>query len=120
MKKTLAAVLFTISATIVVPSAMAGDENFGLSPEACIESVSYFMSGRLYDSRSARINLNGNPYRVTVDMRGGGRTTAWAQNVRIKSRLPSGSWSNYQPYTVIFKDGRAIALESEVRRMTAI
>lgn len=120
MKKILAVVFFTFSAAVSLPVATANEGSFGLSPEACIESVSYFMSDRLHDSRSARVSLDGTPYRVMVDLRGGRQVSAWAQDVHIKSRLPSGSWSNYQPYTVIFKNGRAIALESEVRGITLI
>lgn len=120
MKSTLAAALFAVTASAIAPAAIANTDVFGLSPEACAESVSYFMVDRLYDSRSARVSLTGEPYRVMVDLRDGQQVTAWAQNVHIKSRLPSGSWSNQQPFTVIFKNGQAIALESEVRGMTPV
>lgn len=101
-------------------SATASEDSFGLSPEACEESVTHLMNDRLFDPRSARVRLDGEPYAVTVEMRGKSNVAAWAVDVRVKSRLPSGSWSGYMPYTVIFQDGVAVALESDVQRVTRV
>ena len=120
MKKLLTAAGVSLLVMTATPGLVAGDDVFGLSPAACEESVAYFMEDRLYDSRSARIELDGDPYKVSVDLRGGQKVDAWAQDVLVKSRLPSGSWSNYQPYTVIFQNGQAVALESDVSDMTVI
>jgi len=120
MKKLLSAAGISILVITTTPGLIAGDDVFGLTPAACEESVAYFLEDRLFDSRAARIELNGDPYKVTVDLRGGNEVDAWAQDVRVKSRLPSGSWSNYQPYTVIFQNGQAVALESDVADVTAV
>ena len=120
MRKFLAAAAFAATAAFSAAPATAQYDSFGLSPEACIDSVAYFLEDRLYDSRAARIELDSAPYRVMVEFRGGYETQAWAVDVLVKSRLPTGSWSNYQPYTVIFRDGEAIALESDVWDMRLI
>ncbi len=93
------------------PLAFAGG-SFELSPVAYKQAAEDYMSGRLSDPRSARYNLAGDPYRVQINMRGSD-VEAWAVDIRVKSRLPNGSWSNYQRYTVIFRGGNAVALKSD-------
>ncbi len=118
MKKTIVSLAFIAMSLNIAPVVGANDAGFDLSPSACKEVVSDFMDTRLTDSRSARVQLDSDPYKVMVDMRSADDIPAWAVDILVKSRLPSGSWSNYQPYTVIFQDGKAVALESEVVGVT--
>jgi len=120
MKKTLASIVIGVMVLGIAPLSSAFEGDFGLSPSACKAVVADYMDTRLIDPRSARVQLNGDPYQVLVNMRTGGVIEAWAVDVRVKSRLPSGSWSNYQPYTVIFQEGRAVALEDDVARLTRV
>ena len=120
MKRYVMAIAASTALMGAAMSATAADDGFGLSPAACEEAVSYFLDDRLYDSRSARVQLSGDPYRVVVNMRSGDVATVWAVDVHVKSRLPSGSWSNYQPYTVIFHNGMAVGLESDFRNVTPV
>lgn len=100
------------------PFAFAGDI-FELSPVAYQQAAEDYMSERLTDPRSARYNLAGDPYKVQVDMRSG-EAEAWAVDILVKSRLPNGSWSNYQRYTVIFQDGTAVALKSDLAKVVRV
>lgn len=100
-------------------TSIAGDNTFGLSPEKCHETISTYLQERLWDPRAARVRLDGEPYAVEVQMRGD-EATAWAQDVYLKSRLPSGSWSNYQPYTIIFQNGVAVALGSDLSKVERV
>ncbi len=120
MKKTLATLALTIMTLGIVPSIGAFEGTFDLSPSACEEVVAQYMDTRLDDPRSARVQLSSEPYKIMVDMRSTSDIPAWAVDVRVKSRLPSGSWSNYQPYTVIFQGDKAVALESDVARVTRV
>ncbi|MEM9495240.1 MAG: hypothetical protein AAGA09_04500 [Pseudomonadota bacterium] len=114
MRKTLAAAAFGLGALIAAPVASADDAIFELAPGACEDAIAIYMSERLTDPRAARYRMTSDPYRVLVNMRGDREVSAWAVDVRVKSRLPSGSWSGYQPYTVIFQNGQAVALESDL------
>jgi hypothetical protein len=120
MKRLLVAMVFSVAAVGVTQGAIAGGGEFSLTPAASKEAVASYLGDRLYDPRSARVQLSGEAYRVIVDMRGGREVELWAIDVLVKSRLPSGSWSNYQPYTVIFQSGRAVALESDFSDVTPI
>ena len=120
MKRILTAAAFSILALGANPGVMAGSDSFGLSPAACEDAVARYMDNRLSDPRSARIRVTGDPYKVMVSTRGRSDISAWAVDVLVKSRLPTGSWSGYQPYTVIFKNGRVIALERDLRDVVRV
>jgi len=120
MKKVLLSLAISVMALGVSPSIGAFEGTFDLSPSACKEVVSHYMSKRLTDPRSAKVQLKGEPYKVRVDMRSAENIPAWAVDVKVKSRLPNGSWSNYQPYTVLFQKGQAVALKGDVADITRI
>ena len=120
MRKLLGALAITVFAFAGPTGAFAGDDQFGLSPAACEEAVVHYLDDRLYDPRSARVQLSSDPYKVQVAMRGAKEASAWAVDILVKSRLPTGSWSGYQSYTVIFQNGAPVALESDFQSVTAI
>ena len=78
------------------------------------------MEKRLSDPRAAKVQLDSDPYKVMVDLRAEEDIPAWAVDIRVKSRLPNGSWSNFQPYTVLFQNGEAVALKSDVADVTRL
>ncbi len=103
------------AACTIVAGAIASD--FGSAPNDFeAQTVDYF-SDRLTDPRSARFEFTSEPYQVFADLRGYEGVPCWAVDVRVKSRMPNGTFGGYVPYTVLFLDGEAIALEEDVIRM---
>jgi len=95
--------------------AVAAD--FGPAP-ADYETVAIdYFGERLTDPRSARYDFTSEPYQVFADIKGYEGIPCWAVDVRVKSRMPNGDLGGYVPYTVLFLDGEAIALEIDVVRM---
>jgi len=41
-------------------------------------------------------------------------------DVRVKARLPGGGRGGFVPYTVLFLDGEAIALNEDARRLVRL
>lgn len=112
MKKLLAGLF---AATALVTGVLASD--FGPMPANYEAEAESYISERLTDSRSARFQFLGEPYRVFADVSGYEGLACWAIDVRVKARLPDGSSGGYVPYTVLFLDGQPIAFEEDARRM---
>ena len=119
MKKTMTAALAAAFIFGSAPLATAAD-SYNVAPISYQKAAEDYMSQRLSDPRSARYNVRGEPYEVRVNLRGGQNVAAWAVDIMVKSRLPNGSWSNYQPYTVIFQNGAAVALKSDLAKVVPI
>ena len=97
--------------------AVAIASDFGSAPaDFEAQTIDYF-GDRLTDPRSARFEFTSEPYQVFADLRGYEGLPCWAVDVRVKSRMPNGTFGGYVPYTVLFLDGEAIALEDDVVRM---
>ncbi|MEO0880204.1 MAG: hypothetical protein AAFY22_10890 [Pseudomonadota bacterium] len=94
--------------------------NFGPAPGDYETAVRDFMEERLTNPRAARYQFDGSPYKVYADLGGYEGVAGWAVDVRVKSRLPSGGFGGFMPYTVIFIDGDAVALEDEVQQLTRL
>lgn len=115
MKKILAG--FT-AAVLLATGALAGD--FGAVPANYEQTAEAYIAERLTDARAARFQFVGEPYQVYADVSGYEGLPCWAIDVRVKSRLPSGGYGGYMPYTVLFLDGEAIALEEDVQRLVKL
>jgi hypothetical protein len=83
-----------------------------------VQAVSYVES-RLEDARAARVQIVSEPYRVAADFHGHG-AQGWGVDVKVKSRLPTGSYGGYIDYTVIFVDGEAVALCEDTDELTRV
>jgi hypothetical protein len=94
---------------------MAAD--FGPAPANYESDVEAYFATRMNDPNTARYDFVSEPYQVIADLRGYEGLPCWAVDVRVKSRLPGGGYGGYVPYTVLFLDGEAIALEDDVIRM---
>ena len=116
LKSTFAA--FVAVAMICASTAFA--ENFGDSPSDYRASAEDYLSSRLTNPRGAKFRFSGEPYRIYADLSGYEQLPAWGVDVRVKSRLPSGGWSGYMSYTVIFVGGDAIAIDEDARRLTRL
>ncbi|MEE2691017.1 MAG: hypothetical protein VX640_05680 [Pseudomonadota bacterium] len=115
MKKILAGFA---AAALLATGVLAAD--FGPMPANYEASAEAYISDRLVDARSARFQFVGEPYQVYADVAGYEGLPCWAIDVRVKSRLPSGAFGGYMPYTVLFLDGEAIALQDDARRLVKL
>ncbi|MDZ7628445.1 MAG: hypothetical protein U5J99_08595 [Parvularculaceae bacterium] len=84
-----------------------------------VRAVDYVES-RLNDARGAKVQIVSEPYRVIADIEGYEGLPGWGVDVRVKSRLPGGSYGGYLPYTVIFVDGEAVALDDDASELTRV
>ncbi len=96
-------------------SVIASD--FGPSPVGYEAAVEDYFAERLSDPRAARFQFTSAPYQVFADLKGYEGLPCWAVDVRVKARMPGGGYGGYIPYTVLFLDGEAIALEEDAIRM---
>lgn len=78
-----------------------------------------YIESRLDDARGAKVQVISEPYRVIADIKGYEGLPGWGVDVRVKSRLPSGGYG-VVPYTVIFVDGRAVALDDDASDLTRV
>lgn len=79
-----------------------------------------YVESRLDDARGAKVQVVSQPYRVIADIEGYEGLPGWGVDVRVKSRLPGGSYGGYVPYTVIFVDGEAVALDDDASELTRV
>ncbi len=114
---TLMKLIATGLACAILSALPAAAEDFDLSPAACQDAVADYIASRLDNPRGAKVHMTSDPYKVMVRQRGRD-VAAWAVDVRVKARLPSGSWSGQQRYTVIFKNGSAVALRGDLDGVT--
>jgi len=84
-----------------------------------VRAVEY-VEGRLPDARGAKVQVVSEPYRVIADLKGYEGLPGWGVDIRVKSRMPSGQLGGYVPYTVIFVDGEAVALDDDLSDLTRV
>ncbi|MEO1137117.1 MAG: hypothetical protein AAFW68_11015 [Pseudomonadota bacterium] len=104
-------------AAAVALGAGAIASDFGSAPADYEALTIEYFGERLTNPRSARYNFTSAPYQVFADLRGYEDVPCWAVDVRVKARMPNGDLGGYVPYTVLFLDGEAIALEQDVIRI---
>ena len=103
------------AAATMIMTVTASD--FGAVPASYEDAASDYISERLADPRSARYRFAGEPYQVFADVSGYEGLPCWAVDVRVKARLPGGGYGGYIPYTVLFLNGEAVALEEDALRL---
>ena len=108
----------TAGLVMLVAGAFASD--FGPEPISFEGDAEQYISSRLEDPRGARFQFVGEPYMVFADIGSYEGVSAWAVDVRVKSRMSSGSFGGYLPYTVIFVDGDPVALEEDTQQLTRL
>ncbi len=112
MKKLLAGLAAAIAFAATVAAA-----DFGPAPANYEAAAEAYIGERLSDPRNARVQFVGAPYKVYADVAGYEGLACWAIDVRVKSRLPTGAYGGYVPYTVLFLSGRPIAFKDDARRL---
>lgn len=79
-----------------------------------------YVESRLGDARGAKVRVVSQPYRVIVDLEDYEGLPGWGVDIRVKSRLPGGGYGGYVPYTVLFIDGEAVALDDDASDVTRV
>ena len=79
-----------------------------------------YVQSRLADARGAKVQVVSEPYRVIADLEGYEGLPGWGVDIRLKSRMPSGATGGYVRYTVIFVEGRAVALDEDLSDLTRV
>lgn len=100
---------------------------FAMSQAADIAAVpadyqiqaSTYVESRLTDARGARVQIVSEPYRVATDV-GGYSGEGWGVDIKVRSRLPNGSYGGYIPYTVIFVNGEPVALCEDTNELARV
>lgn len=79
-----------------------------------------YVQSRLGDARGSKVQVVSEPYRVIADLEGYEGLPGWGVDIRVKSRMPSGALGGYVPYTVIFVEGEAVALNEDLAELTRV
>ena len=79
------------------------------------QAAEAYIETRLSNPRGARIQIVGQPYPVIAQGQGLSGVACLALDMRVKARLPSGGYGSTQTYTVLFQDGVAVALKSDLK-----
>lgn len=109
---------FGAAAFAMVGMAMAMD--FGDAPADYEDQARTYVESRLEDPRAARFQTVGEPYQIYADVAGYEALPGWGVDVRVKSRLPSGSYGATESLTVIFIEGEPVALEEDAQRIARL
>lgn len=109
---------FAFGAAALFAVSQAGD----IAP--CPDDYGYqatsYVEGRLTDARGARVQIVSEPYRVAADVGGYSGVEGWGVDIKVRSRLPNGSYGGYIPYTVIFVNGEAVALCEDAAELSRV
>ncbi len=116
IKNTFAALV--AGAGMLFATSQAGD--VAPCPDDYSDRAVSYVESRLDDSRAAKVQIVSEPYRVEADLSGYSDLPGWGVDIRVKSRLPSGSFGGYMSYTVIFVNGEAVALCEDTSDLTRV
>lgn len=102
----------------LVSVSLAGD--IAPCPEDYDVQAASYIETRMDDARGARVKVVSEPYRVAADVGGYSGLEGWGVDVKARSRLPDGQYGGYVDYTVIFVDGRPVAICEDASELTRI
>ncbi|WP_306253148.1 hypothetical protein [Parvularcula sp. IMCC14364] len=111
-QKLFAAALF--SAGLMMTSTAASALEGARAPGNISNKAEQYISTRLADDRGARYRVSSKPYQVKAELRRGQSYDCWALDVRVRSDLGAAG-RGADRYTVIFHNGRAVALKRDLR-----
>ena len=112
--------LAALAASAFAMAGVALAMDFGDAPADYEDQARAYVESRLEDPRAARFQTVGEPYEVYADDAGYEALPGWGVDVRVKSRLPSGSYGATESLTVIFIDGDPVALEEDAQRIARL
>ncbi len=114
--KSLAAI--SAGAASLIAVSLAGD--IDACPDEYPMMATDYVESSLVDARGARVQIVSEPYRVEADISGYEDLQGWGVDVRVRSRLPGGRYSDYVGYTVIFVNGEPVALCDDTDQLTRV
>jgi len=114
--KSLAA--FSAGAASLFAVSFAGD--IAACPDEYPIMATDYVESSLVDARGARVQIVSEPYRVSADVSGYDDVQGWGVDVRVRSRLPGGRYSDYVGYTVIFVNGEPVALCDDTDQLARV
>ena len=115
MKKYKKMLLGISALAAIATGAIAAD--FGAMPVNYESSAEQYVMSRLANPRGADVQFMSDPYQIIANIGDYAGLEAWAVDLRIRSRLPSGSMSGYVPYTLIFYNGEPVAFEIDADKV---
>lgn len=108
------------AALAILAFGAASAQDFGAAPAGYQLAAETYVTERLTHPRGPRFQFISEPYQVVADIDGREGLACWAVDVRVKARLPGGGYGGYVPYTVLFLNGEAVALEGDARRIARL
>ncbi len=118
MKLAKSVLSFAIGAAALIAVSQASD--IAPCPDDYGAQAANYVEGRLLDSRGARVQILSEPYRVSADVAGVDGVQGWGVDVKVRSRLPSGEYGGYVPYTVIFVNGQPVAICEDADKLMRV
>ena len=115
---TYLAAAIALSASVCTTSAIASD--FGPAPANFESAAEAYVTKRLSDPFAAQMRAVSDPYQVLVDLVGHDDLPCWAVDMRVKARLPAGDMSRAVPVTVLFYNGKPIALKEDAQHFARL
>ncbi|MCI5048589.1 MAG: hypothetical protein MRY59_13895 [Aquisalinus sp.] len=103
-----------LSAGLMMVSTAASAQGAARAPSNLGNKAEQYISTRLADDRGARYRVASQPYQVKAELRRGQPVDCWALDVRVRSDLGSAG-RGADTYTVLFHNGRAVALKRDLR-----
>lgn len=91
--------------------------NYDAIPANYQQAAEEYVMSRLTDARGASVQFVSDPYPVIADIAGYQGLEAWAVDIRVRSKLPSGARGGYVPYTLIFYKGEPVAFEMDAKKV---
>ncbi|NHK26569.1 hypothetical protein FF098_001450 [Parvularcula flava] len=119
-KNTLKTCLAAAACLIAMPamSAFAGD--FSAQPASYDSKAVNYIESRLSDSVGATVRQASQPYQVVAKLKGNKEYNCWAVDYDVRADLGRSS-RGAGTYTVLFYNGKAVALTSDLRtRVTRV
>ena len=115
----LAAALAGFAMVCSVAGARAQD--FGAAPANYQTDVKSYFVSRVAEPQGMRMKFSGRPYRVYADLRSIDDAPCWAVDFYASVKIEnSGRSTRYQRYTVIFYQGRPVALKTDLPEVSRV
>jgi len=78
-----------------------------------------YLQENFSQAEGAQLRGAGAPYRAQARINGL-PWAGWAADVTVRAKMPNGRYSAFRPYTVLYQDGRAVALSQDATEFTPL
>ncbi len=114
--KLIRATMIAVAAACFAVSAQAEDS---APPTNYQEKAVDYIESRSENAHSVRVAFQGQPYPIKADIGRHNNVDAWAVDVRVRYQMDRGA-TGRQHYTVVFVDGRPVALDQDEVKITSL